>query len=45
MEYADEYGDYEGYDGADASYDRGVMDNSGLIMGVQDGTKGRSSSF
>jgi len=39
MEYADDYGDYEAYDGADASYGEGVMDNSGLIIGAQDGTK------
>eukprot|EP00090_Calanus_glacialis_P016109 TRINITY_DN25277_c0_g1_i1.p1 TRINITY_DN25277_c0_g1~~TRINITY_DN25277_c0_g1_i1.p1 ORF type:complete len:111 (+),score=34.15 TRINITY_DN25277_c0_g1_i1:3-335(+) len=37
MEYGDEYGDYEGYDGADGSYDGGLLDNSGLV--VQDGTK------
>ena len=39
MEYGNQYGDYEGYDGADGSYDGGLLDNSGLV--VQDGTKGR----
>ena len=42
MEYEDKYGDYDGYD---ASYGEGVMDNSGLIIGAQDGTKGESFHF
>jgi len=37
MEYGDEYGDYEAYDGADGGYGGGVFDNTGLV--VQDGTK------
>jgi len=39
MEYGDDYGDYEGYDGMDASYDGSILDTSGLAVGAQDGNK------
>ena len=42
MEYGDDYGDYEGYDGMDASYDGGILDTSGLTVGAQDGNKGNT---
>jgi len=40
MEYGEDYGDYEGYDGADGGYDGGVLDHSGMQVGLQDGNKG-----
>eukprot|EP00092_Neocalanus_flemingeri_P016565 GFUD01017925.1.p1 GENE.GFUD01017925.1~~GFUD01017925.1.p1 ORF type:complete len:335 (-),score=111.39 GFUD01017925.1:101-1105(-) len=39
MEYGEEYGDYEGYEGADGTYEGGVLDASGMDMGGQDGNK------
>jgi len=41
MGYGDEeeYEDYGGYEGADGSYEGGVLDNSGVTMGGQDGNK------
>jgi len=39
MEYGEDYGDYEGYDGADGGYDGGVLDHSGMQVGLQDGNK------
>jgi len=35
----EEYEDYGGYEGADGSYEGGVLDNSGMTMGGQDGNK------
>jgi len=45
MEYGDDYGDYEGYDGMDASYDGGILDTSGLAVGAQDGNKDFSTTI
>jgi len=39
MEYGEDYGDYEGYDGADGGYDGGVLDHSGMQVGMPDGSK------
>merc|ERR1712096_592372 len=41
MGYGDEEEneDYGGYEGADGSYEGGVLDNSGMTMGGQDGNK------
>jgi len=45
MEYGDDYGDYEGYDGMDASYDGGILDTSGLAVGAQDGNKDETETL
>jgi len=46
MEYGEDYGDYEGYDGADDGYGGGVLDNSGMqVVGQQDGNKDFSSTI
>jgi len=45
MEYGEDYGDYEGYDGADGGYDGGVLDHSGMQVGMQDGNKDFSTTI
>jgi len=45
MEYGEDYGDYEGYDGADGGYDGGVLDHSGIQVGLQDGNKDFSTTI
>jgi len=46
MEYGEDYGDYEGFDGADGGYDGGVLDSSGMqVIGLQDGNKDFSTTI
>jgi len=45
MEYGEDYGDYEGYDGADGGYDGGVLDHSGMQVGMQDGNKDETENL